>query len=265
MPVYGGTPNFENPGAGNPFNQQKKIEGIKKIIAVGAGKGGVGKSTVSFNLALALHALGKKVGLLDADVYGPSVPHIMGLGDARPNLTQDNKIDPVVKFGIKAMSLGFLIEEGQAVIWRGPMLFKAVTQLLHDVNWGELDYLIVDLPPGTGDVQLTLAQKVPLDGAIIVSTPQDMALIDVRRCVDMFSKVKTPILGLVENMSHLVCSNCDFENQLFNPGNLHKFCEENKIPILAEVPFNPLIGIGAEKGEPSDAEANAFKKIALHL
>ncbi len=240
---------------GNPFDQQKKIDGVKKIIAVGAGKGGVGKSTIASNLALALGLSGQKVGLLDADIYGPSIPRMLGLSDGRPNLNAANKIDPIHQYGIKVMSLGFLVEEGAAIIWRGPMLFKAITQLLNDVNWGELDYLVVDLPPGTGDVQLTLAQKVPLDGAVIVSTPQDLSLIDVIRCVDMFKKVKTPILGLVENMAELVCEKCGHHNQLFQPGRLKAFCAENKIPILGSVPFNPAIGLAAEAGQPLMAQS----------
>ncbi len=244
MPVYGG----------NPFDTQKKMPGIGKIIAVGAGKGGVGKSTVAANLALTLAASGKKVGLLDADIYGPSLPLMLGLTDARPNLTSDNKIDPVFKFGMKIMSLGFLIPEGDAVIWRGPMLFKAIQQFIFDVNWGELDFLIVDLPPGTGDVQLTIAQKVPVDGAVIVSTPQDMALIDVKRCVDMFAKVKTPILGVVENMAGLLCAHCGELNDLFPAGHLESFCAEKSFPILARIPFNPLIGVASENGVPLMAE-----------
>jgi ATP-binding protein involved in chromosome partitioning len=270
MPVFGGTPQ-------NPFDTQQPIPGVKNVIAVGAGKGGVGKSTVASNLALTLSQMGKKVGLLDSDIYGPSIPHIMGLQDAKPNLTAQNKIDPVVKFGIKIMSLGFLVEENAAVIWRGPMLFKAITQFLHDVNWGELDFLIVDLPPGTGDVQLTLAQKTPLSGAVIVSTPQDMSLIDVTRCVDMFNKVKTPILGLVENMSGYICSHCGEENELFKPGKLHQYCEENKIPLLGQIPFEPQVGWGSENGAPlmsidkassensGQASRHAFEKIAKAL
>lgn len=256
MPVYGG----------NPFDAQKRIDGIKKVIAVGAGKGGVGKSTVSANLALSLQKKGNKVGLLDADIYGPSIPHLFGISDAKPNLTATNKIDPIMKFDIATMSLGFLVEQGEAIIWRGPMLFKAIAQFLFDVNWGQLDYLVVDLPPGTGDVQLTLAQKIPIDGALIVSTPQDMALIDVKRCVDMFKKVKTPILGVVENMAGLICEKCGHENHLFPEGHLHQYCEENQIPLLAKIPFNPAISFNAEKGSPlvtvSGSDESAFALLA---
>ncbi|MBK9295120.1 MAG: Mrp/NBP35 family ATP-binding protein [Oligoflexia bacterium] len=239
------------------------MPGIKKVIAVGAGKGGVGKTTVAVNLALSLQKKGLKVGLLDADIYGPSIPHLLGLKEAKPNLTATNKIDPVFKFDIATMSLGFLVSENEAIIWRGPMLFKAISQFLFDVNWGELDYLIVDLPPGTGDVQLTLAQKIPLDGAIIVSTPQDMSLIDVTRCIDMFKKVKVPILGMVENMSALVCENCGHPNHLFPEGNLRNYCEKNNIPLLAKLAFTPLIGFKAETGEPlmAASENNLLKNV----
>jgi ATP-binding protein involved in chromosome partitioning len=248
LSVYGGTP--------NPFDTQKPIPGIKRVVAVGAGKGGVGKSTVSAQLALALAKGGQKVGLLDADIYGPSVPLIFGLGDARPNLSADNKIDPITKHGIKLMSLGFLIDDGAAVIWRGPMLFKAIQQMLFDVFWGELDTLVVDLPPGTGDVQLTIAQKVPVNGAIIVSTPQDMALIDVKRCIDMFQKVKTPIIGVVENMAGLICGHCGKENQLFPKGHLASYCRENNFKLLTSIPFESAIGQNMDCGQIGETESS---------
>jgi len=239
----------------NPFEQQKKIEGVRHIVAVGSGKGGVGKSTVAANLAVSLSRQGQKVGLLDADIYGPSVPHIMGLTKLRPNVNAQKKIEPLVSHGLKTMSIGYLVDDQSAIIWRGPMLFKAMDQFIRDVEWGELDILLVDLPPGTGDVQLSLVQKVPVSGAIIVSTPQDTALLDVRRCVDMFNKVKTPILGLVENMSTFQCPHCHESTPLFEKGKLHAFCEEKKIAILAEIPFTPAIGVSGEQGEPY-----AFKK-----
>jgi ATP-binding protein involved in chromosome partitioning len=252
-----------NVGGTNPFDRQQKLDGVKNIIAVGAGKGGVGKSTVAVNLALALEKLGKKVGLLDADIYGPSVPRMMGLEKAQPNVNAEKKIEPLIAHNLKTMSIGYMVDDKSAIIWRGPMLFKAIDQFIRDVNWGELDYLIVDLPPGTGDVQLSLVQKVPVTGAIIVSTPQDMALIDVRRCVDMFDRVKTPIIGVVENMASFVCTHCSHESQLFKPGSLHKFCEEHKIPILAQIPFNPDIGAASELGKPSSEMA--FKIAAEKL
>ncbi|MDZ4676404.1 MAG: Mrp/NBP35 family ATP-binding protein [Oligoflexia bacterium] len=239
-------------GGPSPFEQQRKIDGVKHIIAVGAGKGGVGKSTVSTNLALSLLKKGKSVGLLDADIYGPSIPKMMGLTNMQPNITADKKIEPLVSHGIKTMSMGFLVDDKSAIIWRGPMLFKAMEQFLRDINWGELDYLIVDLPPGTGDVQLSVAQKVPLSGAVIVSTPQDMALIDVRRCVDMFKRVNTPILGLIENMSSFECPHCHKESEMFKPGELHQFCDKENIPILAKIPFNTKIGEASETGKPFD-------------
>lgn len=232
----------------NPFAQQKKIEGVKHVIAVASGKGGVGKSTVATQLALALARGGAAVGLLDADIYGPSIPHMMGLATLRPNVNAQKKIEPLVNHGLKTMSIGYLVDDQSAIIWRGPMLFKAIEQFLRDVEWGELDYLVCDLPPGTGDVQLSLVQKVPVSGAVIVSTPQDIALLDVRRCVDMFKKVKTPILGLVENMANFVCPHCHEATPLFQAGGLHDFCAQNQIPILAEVPFTPELGKASEKG-----------------
>jgi ATP-binding protein involved in chromosome partitioning len=251
----------------NPFDRQQKMEGIKNIIAVGAGKGGVGKSTVAVNLASALSKLGHKVGLLDADIYGPSVPKMMGLTRSQPNINAQNKIEPLVAFGLKTMSIGYLVEEKSAIIWRGPMLFKAIDQFLRDVNWGELDYLVVDLPPGTGDVQLSLVQKVPVTGAVVVSTPQDMSLIDVKRCVDMFQRVRTPILGLVENMSEFQCPHCHEKSELFPKGELHSYCKENQIQILAQIPFEPALAQNSETGKLSEFKgfAEAAKTIEKQL
>jgi ATP-binding protein involved in chromosome partitioning len=242
------------PPGGNPFDRQQKIEGIKKIIAVGAGKGGVGKSTVATNLAMALSLEGKKIGLLDADIYGPSIPKMMGLGGMQPNVNSQKKIEPLVAHGMKTMSIGYLVDDKSAIIWRGPMLFKAIDQFLRDVDWGDLDFLIVDLPPGTGDVQLSLVQKVPVDGAIIVSTPQDMALIDVKRCVDMFERVRTPILGIIENMTSFVCPHCKHESDLYPKGELHKFSEEKQISILAQIPFTSAIANAAETGKLTESQ-----------
>jgi ATP-binding protein involved in chromosome partitioning len=254
----------------NPFDQQKKIEGVKNIIAVGAGKGGVGKSTVAVNLAAALQKQGFSVGLLDADIYGPSIPKMVGLTNARPNVAANKRIQPLISHGMKTMSIGYLVDDKSAIIWRGPMLFKAIDQFLREVEWGEIDYLIVDLPPGTGDVQLSLVQKVPVTGAVIVSTPQDLALADVKRCVDMFERVKVPIIGLVENMSVFVCPHCTQPTKLFHTGELQRFCDEKKIAILTSVPFNPVIGDAAETGTPyvtayESAEERAFNNAASEI
>lgn len=251
----------------NPFDRQSELPGIKKIIAVGAGKGGVGKSTVATNLALSLQKMGFSVGLLDADIYGPSIPRMLGVATAKPNVGSDKKIQPIIASGLKVISMGFLVEDNSAIIWRGPMLFKAMDQFLKEVDWGNLDYLIVDLPPGTGDVQLSLAQKVPIAGAVIVTTPQDVALMDVRRCVDMFQKVKTPILGVVENMSGFICPHCEKESLLFPRGELAEYCAQNSFEILGNVPFQPKIAIGGDKGLPivsqgPSHEAEVYSGIA---
>jgi ATP-binding protein involved in chromosome partitioning len=190
---------------------------------------------------------------------------MMGLKGAQPNVNAQNKIEPLVRYGIKTMSIGFMVDEKSAIIWRGPMLFKAIDQFLKDVEWGELDYLVVDLPPGTGDVQLSLVQKVLVSGAVIVSTPQDIALMDVKRCVDMFERVKIPVLGVVENMYKFVCPHCHQESDLFFKGELHKYCEEHKIQLLGQVPFNPKIGEEAEKGNPQTIEKDVFTRAAQEI
>lgn len=254
----------------NPFDQQKAIPGIKHIIAVSSGKGGVGKSTVSTNLALALTKLGAKVGLLDADIYGPSIPRMLGALNQKPAITSEQKLEPISRFGMKLMSIGFLVEEGAAVVWRGPMLFKAMDQFVRDVLWGELDYLIVDLPPGTGDIQLSLAQKVPVAGAVLVSTPQNIALIDAKKALDMWKRVGVPVLGLVENMAYLMNPDGS-RTQLFPKGELDGYLDSQKIPKLGEVPFNPSVSLGSEAGIPvveshaQGPEAKAFLKIAETL
>lgn len=251
----------------SPFDQQKAIPGIKHIIAVSSGKGGVGKSTVSTNLALALSKLGAKVGLLDADIYGPSIPRMLGALNQKPAVTSDQKLEPISRFGVKLMSIGFLVEEGAAVVWRGPMLFKAMDQFVRDVLWGELDYLVVDLPPGTGDIQLSLAQKVPVAGSVLVSTPQNIALIDAKKALDMWKRVGVPVLGLVENMSYLQNSD-GTRTQLFPKGELDGYLDSQKIPKLGEVPFNPSVSLGSEAGIPvveshtQGTEAKAFLEIA---
>ncbi len=252
----------------NPFDHQSPIPGVKHIIAVGSGKGGVGKSTVAANLACALKQAGQTVGLLDTDLYGPSLPRLFGAIGQRPEVrSSDGKIVPVVRAGIKLMSIGFLVDEDLAVVWRGPMLFKAMDQFFRDVDWGDLDYLIVDLPPGTGDVALTLAQKVPVSGGIVVCTPQNLALVDAKKAVDMFDKVKMPLLGFVENMSYLVDGNGE-RTQLFPKGELDKYLSIKNIEKLVEVPFYPAVGLTSEAGIPvvesqSDSpEARPFQDLA---
>lgn len=253
--------------APNPFDQQKPIPGVKHIIAVSSGKGGVGKSTVATNLAMAL-AQGAKVGLLDADIYGPSIPRMMGCLNQKPNLTPDQRLEPLTRYGLKLMSLGFLVEENSAIVWRGPMLFKAMDQFLRDVNWGELDYLVVDLPPGTGDVQLSLAQKVPVAGAVMVTTPQNVSLIDMKRAVDMFDRVGVKVIGAVENMSYMINPANNEKIQMFPRGELSAYLADRKIPLLGEIPFHPHVGLASEAGipivesNPSSVEAEAFRKIA---
>lgn len=232
----------------NPFEQKAPIPGVKKVIAVGSGKGGVGKSTVAVNLALSLSEQGLKTGILDADIYGPSIPRMLGVLNQKPEVTEENKLIPLERYGIKIMSIGFLIEEDAAVVWRGPMLFKAVNQFLFDVAWDDLDVLVIDLPPGTGDVQLSLAQKVPLDGGIIVSTPQNISLIDAKKALDMMDRLSIPVLGLVENMSYL--EQGEEKIQLFPKGDLDQFLEGKDMPKLAEMPFYPQLGQAGETGIP---------------
>lgn len=254
----------------NPFNQQKIIPGVKKIIAVASGKGGVGKSTVATNLALALREFGS-VGLLDADIYGPSLPRMMGALNQRPIVSEANKITPLSRYNIKIMSIGFLIDEGSAVVWRGPMLFKAMDQFFRDVQWGELDYLIIDLPPGTGDVQLSLVQKVPVNYAVIVTTPQNISLIDAKRAIDMFERTGVKIAGVVENMSYMLNPTTNEKIQLYPKGELNSYLDAKKLIKLGEIPFNPSVAMGSEAGIPivesneDGIEALCFKQIAKKL
>ncbi|HVN63666.1 MAG TPA: Mrp/NBP35 family ATP-binding protein [Candidatus Binataceae bacterium] len=227
-----------------------RLEGVKHIIAVGSGKGGVGKSTVAANLALALSQLGVSVGLLDADIYGPSIPMMFGTGDARPVAVDKQHFRPVEKYGVKLISIGFFLGEKAPVIWRGPMVMGAVRQFLKDTVWGALDFLIVDLPPGTGDAQLTLAQQVALDGAVVVTTPQDVALLDARRAVKMFRQVHCPILGVVENMSYFVCPDCGERDEIFGYGGGEKMAEEEGAPLLARIPLFPEVRKAGDEGAP---------------
>ncbi len=219
------------------------------MIAVASGKGGVGKSTTAVNLALGLQAIGLKAGILDADIYGPSQPRLLGLS-GRPQVASGNKLRPMEAYGLKAMSMGFLVDEGTPIIWRGPMVVSALTQMLRDVTWGELDVLVIDMPPGTGDVQLTMAQQVPLAGAIIVSTPQDLALIDARKGLNMFRKVDVPVLGIIENMSFFVCPKCGERSDIFGHGGAKLEAEKLGIPFLGGVPLHMDIRKTSDEGQP---------------
>ena len=226
------------------------LPGVKHIIAVASGKGGVGKSTVACNLAVGLAQLGLAVGVLDADLFGPSMPKLFGL-HSKPGLAPDGKrLIPLESVGVKVMSIGFLIDEGAPVVWRGPMVVSALNQLLREVVWGELDVLVVDMPPGTGDTQLTMAQNVPLAGAVIVSTPQDLALIDARRGIAMFNQVKVPLLGVVENMSYFVCPHCGGRTDIFSHGGARKEAEKLGVPFLGEVPLDIAIRTNSDDGRP---------------
>lgn len=225
------------------------IPGVARVLAVASGKGGVGKSTVSANLALALATLGHRVGLLDADVYGPSIPIMFGLRE-RPRSTDDKRIIPLERLGLKIISLGLFVEDETPIIWRGPMINKLLTQFLREVAWGELDYLVLDLPPGTGDAQLTITQQVPLTGGIIVTTPQDVALLDVKRGITMFQQVHAPVLGVIENMSYHICSGCGERAELFGHGGGERVAEQFGVPFLGEIPLVRDIRIAADKGQP---------------
>jgi ATP-binding protein involved in chromosome partitioning len=236
-------------GGPSPMARQAEIPGIAAVIAVASGKGGVGKSTTALNLALGLRDLGLRVGLLDADIYGPSVPRLTGIRQ-KPALNDDKKMIPIVRFGLAIMSIGFLVEEDTAMIWRGPMVMSAITQMLRDVAWGRLDVLVVDMPPGTGDAQLTLAQNVPLKGAIIISTPQDLSLIDARRGLAMFKKVNVPVLGIVENMSYFQCPNCGTRSDIFGHGGARLEAERLGVPFLGEIPLHMSIRATSDAGTP---------------
>ncbi len=246
------------------------IAGIDRIVAIASGKGGVGKSTVSANLACALAAEGRRVGLLDADVYGPSQPRMLGVS-GRPASPDGKTILPMRNHGVTMMSIGLMTNEDQAVVWRGPMLMGALEQMMRQVQWGALDVLLVDLPPGTGDVQMTLTQKFQVDGAVVVSTPQDVALLDARKGIDMFNQMKTPILGLIENMSTHICSNCGHEEHVFGHGGVAAEAAKLNVPLLAEVPLHLDIRMAADGGapivvsKPESAQAQSFRDMARAL
>jgi ATP-binding protein involved in chromosome partitioning len=246
------------------------IPGVKHIIAVASGKGGVGKSTTACNLALGLAALGLKVGMLDADIYGPSQPKLFGI-TGKPTIDAQRKMVPHERYGIKVMSIGFLVDETQAMIWRGPMVMSALGQMLRDVAWGELDVLVVDMPPGTGDAQLTLAQQTPLAGAVIISTPQDLALLDARRGVAMFNKVSVPVFGVVENMSTFCCPNCGHISPIFGHGGARHEAEKLGVPFLGEIPLHMEIRETSDEGrpvmatKPDGAHAQAYLAIAQRV
>ncbi|MGE0153378.1 MAG: iron-sulfur cluster carrier protein ApbC [Reyranellaceae bacterium] len=242
---------------------RKAVPGVKHVIAVASGKGGVGKSTTAVNLALALAAAGRKVGLLDADIYGPSVPRMMGI-NRRPDSKDGKRLIPPANWGVACMSIGFMIAEDTPMIWRGPMVMSALQQMLYDVEWGERDVLVVDLPPGTGDAQLTMAQRVPLAGAVIVSTPQDIALIDARKGLNMFRKVSVPVLGIVENMSFFLCPHCGARSDIFGHGGAREEAARLGVPFLGEVPLHLDIRTTSDEGTPIVASRPEAPQSAIY-
>src|SRR5436305_1187556 len=259
------------PSPGKQNNPNDLVPSVKNVVLVGSGKGGVGKSTVSANVAVALANLGRKVGLLDADIYGPSMPLMMGLFGARPTSDDGKSVLPLTAFGVKVISIGFFVDPDQAMIWRGPMLHGALVQLLRDVKWGELDYLILDLPPGTGDIQLTIAQPVSVSGAVVVTTPQDVAVSDAIKAKTMFDKVSIPVLGFVENMSGFVCPHCGKETDIFSKGGAEAAAVKMAVPFLGRVPLNLAVREGSDEGRPvvadhpEMAESRALVRIAQNV
>ena len=258
------------PQAQHPGGNKALVPGVKHIIAIASGKGGVGKSTTATNLALAFTTLGLRVGLLDADIYGPSQPRLMGLS-GRPESRDGKTLEPKQNYGVKVMSMGFLIEEDTPMIWRGPMVMSAITQLLREVNWGELDILVCDLPPGTGDAQLTMSQSVPLSGAVIVSTPQDIALLDAKKGLNMFRKVDVPVLGLIENMSYFSCPNCGHRTDIFAHGGAQREAAKFGVDFLGEIPLDIQIRETSDSGrpivasEPTSPHSLAYGEIARKI
>jgi len=257
-------------GQQGPGSAQPGIPGVDAIIAVASGKGGVGKSTTAVNLALGLRDKGLKVGVLDADIYGPSLPKLLAIRE-KPQTIGGNRLKPIERYGLTVMSIGFLVDEETPMIWRGPMVMSAITQMLREVEWGKLDVMVVDMPPGTGDAQLTMAQQVPLKGAVIVSTPQDLALIDARRGVGMFKRVNVPVLGIVENMSYFLCPSCGTRSDIFGHGGAQKEAERLGVAFLGEVPLHMAIRERSDAGlpvvatEPDGAHAKIYRDIAARV
>lgn len=268
--AHGGHGHAHGHAQGQPQEQKPLVPGVKAIIAVASGKGGVGKSTTAANLALAMAANGQKVGLLDADIYGPSMPRMLGIS-GRPTSRDGRILEPMENYGIKVMSMGFLVAEDTPMIWRGPMVMSALQQMLRDVNWGELDVLVVDMPPGTGDAQLTMAQQVPLAGAVIVSTPQDIALLDARKGLNMFRRVDVPVLGIIENMSYFCCPNCGHRTDIFSHGGARKEADDLGMEFLGEIPLHIDIRETSDQGQPitvsqpESEHAKAYRRIAKRV
>jgi ATP-binding protein involved in chromosome partitioning len=254
-----------------PPADKNRIPGVKNIIAVASGKGGVGKSAVASNLALALGRWGARVGMLDADVFGPSIPHMLGTPSSPAGGTTEKRIAPAVYFGMKVMSVAFFMDKNDAVVWRGPMVHKLLQQFLEDADWGELDYLVVDLPPGTGDVQLSLSQLLPIHGALMVTTPQEVAVLDVVKGMSMFKKVEVPILGVVENMSYYVCPSCGHHDEIFSRGGGKKLAAEMGVPFIGEIPIDVKVRMGGDVGlpvvvgAPESEHARIFMDIAARV
>ncbi|HPF71060.1 MAG TPA: Mrp/NBP35 family ATP-binding protein [Candidatus Krumholzibacteria bacterium] len=249
----------------DPFADRKRLPGVRRVVAVASAKGGVGKSSVAVNLALALRDRGHQVGILDADVYGPSLPTMLGVSQG-PEITQDKKIHPVKHRGLQVISMGLLMAPDQPVIWRGPLVFSAIRQFLKDVQWDGLDYLVVDMPPGTGDAQLTLVQQVPLSGVVMVTTPQEVALADVRRGIRMFREVDVPVLGVVENMSFFVCPETGKSYDIFGQGGGGRVAQEYGLPLLAQIPIDPAIREGGDSGRPAvEHEGSRVREAFLAL
>jgi ATP-binding protein involved in chromosome partitioning len=263
--AHAGHPHRAAPGAA--AGQKAAVAGVRHIVAVASGKGGVGKSTTAVNLALALRSIGLRVGLLDADIYGPSQPRMMGIS-GKPTSPDGKRLNPLENYGIKVMSIGFMVPEETPMIWRGPMVMSAINQMLRDVEWGELDILVADLPPGTGDAQLTMAQQVPLSGAVIVSTPQDIALLDARKGLNMFRKVEVPVLGIIENMSYFTCPHCGGRSDIFSHGGARSEAERLGVEFLGELPLDMTIRETSDGGhpivvsQPESAHAKTYRSIA---
>jgi len=255
----------------SPFDERAPLPGVARVLAVASGKGGVGKSSVAVSLAVALRARGRRVGLLDADIYGPSIPLIMGVAEARPTMTEGKKILPVERYGLSLISMGFFLDDTSPVIWRGPMVMSIVRQFLKDVVWGTLDVLVIDLPPGTGDAQLTLVQQVPVSGGVIVTTPQDVALQDVQRGIAMFQTVNAPVLGIIENMSYYACPSCGTRDEIFGHGGGRREAAALGVELLGEVPLLPEIRATLDRGtplgviEPQHPVSRLFDEIAAKV